>query len=63
MTTKKNKVPKSSKTKLTDLRPRKDTRGGKINPQGGPIKGNVGRTPPYQPPIAAALSKSRQVNL
>ena len=49
--TKNSKVPKSAKTRLSDLTPSKDARGGKILPDGGPSK--VGQTPPYvTPPVA-----------
>jgi hypothetical protein len=51
--TKNSKVPKSAKTRLIDLTPGKDARGGKISPQGGPIKGGPAGTPPYvTPPVA-----------
>jgi hypothetical protein len=40
------KVPKSAKTKLSDLTPKKDTRGGKYP--------DVGRTPPIsREPVAS----------
>jgi hypothetical protein len=40
------KVPKSTKTRLSDLTPNKDARGGYIAP-----------TPPYNPPRAATIRK------
>ena len=50
MTTKNNKVQKSTKTKLADLTPRKNARGGKVRPDGGPIANSLssgtGRTAP-----------------
>ena len=38
------KLPKSAKTRLSDLTPNKDARGGKISPA---------PTPPYNPPRAS----------
>jgi hypothetical protein len=53
--TKNSKVAKAAKTRLIDLTPSKDARGGKISPEGGPIKGVNGGpagTPPYvTPPV------------
>jgi hypothetical protein len=48
MTTKKNKVPKSTKTKLSDLTPNKDARGGRFAtpPGGGAAGAGPGGTPP-----------------
>lgn len=59
MRTTKNQVPKSGTRKLSDLTPKKDTRGGKISPQGGPVYGNVsGNAGPgqadYQPAVGTA---------
>jgi hypothetical protein len=48
--TKNNKVPKSAKTRLSDLTPKKDARGGYIAP-----------TPPIRPP--SVTSKKRHVTL
>jgi len=42
--TKNNKVPKSAKTRLSDLTPKKDARGGKYAP--AVASPDVGRTPP-----------------
>ena len=53
--TKNNKVPKSAKTRLSDLTPKKDARGGKNAPDG------VGRTPPVRFP--AVDSAKRHVTL
>jgi hypothetical protein len=49
MTTKNNKVPKSAKTRLSDLTPKKDARGGKVRPDGGPA-GTAGAGPAGTPP-------------
>jgi hypothetical protein len=51
---KNSKVPKSAKTRLSDLTPKKDARGGKPHPTGpGP-----GLTPPiYNPPSASSTVK------
>jgi hypothetical protein len=50
---KNNKVPKSDKTRLSDLTPTKQARGGKLAPGGNPAP-----TPPYvTPPVAAAPKK------
>lgn len=49
MTTKNNKVPKSTKTKLSDLRPKKDARGGRsplTGPLGNPPVAGPAPTPP-----------------
>ena len=40
------KVPKSAKTRLSDLTPKKDARGGKY--AAGVNDAKIGRTPPYQ---------------
>ena len=48
--TKTNKVAKSAKTRLSDLTPKKDTRGGKY--VAGPAP-----TPPYRRPIASTPKK------
>jgi hypothetical protein len=54
--TKNNKVPKSAKTRLSDLTPKKDTRGGKWAP--GVNDTDPGRTPPYAtPPVASTVKK------
>jgi len=53
MSNKKNKVPKSDKTRLSDLTPTKQARGGKLGPGGNPAP-----TPPYvTPPVAANPKK------
>jgi hypothetical protein len=49
----KNKVPKSAKTKLSDLTPKKDARGGRVAPT--PPYRQPAPTPPYQPPKNATL--------
>ncbi|PYK24659.1 MAG: hypothetical protein DME59_12490 [Verrucomicrobia bacterium] len=50
-TKKKNsKVRKSAKTRLSDLTPKKDTRGGKY-------VADIGRTPPYKLPVASAVKR------
>jgi hypothetical protein len=55
--TKKNsKVPKSAKTRLSDLTPKKDARGGKYPAAAG----GVGLTPPYNPPSASGVVKPRK---
>ena len=58
--TKNNKVPKSAKTRLSDLTPNKDARGGKYQPypDGGPTPGPA-PTPPYVTPPIAASGKKR----
>jgi len=58
MTTKKNKVPKSTKTRLSDLTPKKDARGGRqiaTPPAGGAGGAGPGGTPPgiFQPKKSA----------
>jgi len=58
MTTKKkqnSKVPKSAKTRLSDMRPKKDARGGQAAPGPGPAP-----TPPiYNPPSASSTGKNQ----
>ena len=50
---KNNKVPKSDKTRLSDLTPTKQARGGMLGPGGNPAP-----TPPYvTPPVAANPKK------
>jgi len=52
--TKNNKVPKSAKTRLSDLTPKKDARGGKYAPASMVRPSDPGRTPPVQiPPVDA----------
>jgi hypothetical protein len=46
MRTKKNKVPKSGKTRLSDLTPKKDARGGSPQPT-PPVRRAPAPTPPY----------------
>jgi hypothetical protein len=55
---KNSRVPKSAKTRLSDLTPKKDTRGGKYLPRVSDA-GPVGRTPPinYPPPVASTARK------
>jgi len=58
--TKNSKVPQSAKTRLIDLTPSKDARGGKIGPEGGPVKGvyaGPGPTPPYVTPPTAVTKQ------
>jgi hypothetical protein len=51
---KNNKVPKSDKTRLSDLAPTKQARGGKLAPGGNPAP-----TPPYvTPPVSAGPKKN-----
>ena len=59
-TKKKNsKVPKSAKTRLSDLTPKKDTRGGKLAPRISDA--DVGRTPPIAgPPVASSSFRKQQ---
>jgi hypothetical protein len=57
MTTKNNKVPRSTKTKLSDLKPRKDARGGGRVAQGGPSANPVAG-PPGTPPGIYQTKKS-----
>jgi hypothetical protein len=57
--TKNNKVPKSAKTKLSDLTPRKDTRGGKWAP-GINDTGPIGRTPAIVPPQVGTSRYKKQ---
>jgi hypothetical protein len=52
-----NKMPKSAKTRLSDLTPRKDTRGGKWAP--GVNDADPGRTPPIAARPAASTYKKR----
>jgi hypothetical protein len=58
--TKNNKVPKSAKTRLSDLTPQKDARAGKY---GAP--GHVpGQTPPiFNPPPSASSIAKKQATL
>jgi hypothetical protein len=54
---KNSKVPKSAKTRLSDLTPKKDARGGKPQPTG---PGRTGLTPPiYNPPSASSTVKKQ----
>ena len=55
-----NRVPKSAKTRLSDLTPRKDTRGGKYVPR---ASDEVGRTPPIARQPVAASNTKRQLTL
>jgi hypothetical protein len=55
MKTKSNKVAKSAKTRLSDLTPKKDARGG------GAAEG-PGATPPYKlPPVASTVKKPQHL--
>jgi hypothetical protein len=54
--TKNTKVPKSAKTRLTDLTPKKDAVGGKYGLGGGP----AGTPPIAVPPNANPLSSSKK---
>jgi len=62
--TKNNKVPKSAKTRLSDLTPKKDARAGKYgHPVAAPGPG-VGMTPPiYNPPPSASSTVKKQPTL
>ena len=60
-----SKVPKSAKTRLSDLTPKKDTRGGRI-PEGGPSRqaapvATPAPTPPFVTPPAAVTAKKWHV--
>ena len=50
MKTKSNKAAKSAKTRLSDLTPKKDARGGKfvLPPPGSVAKSSDPRVPPYK---------------
>jgi len=65
MTTKNknNKVPKSGKTRLSDLTPKKDARAGKYGNPGATAPGpGVGMTPPiYNPPPSASSTVRKQL--
>lgn len=61
MTTK-NKVPKSGKTKLSDLSPRKDARGGKRGAGTGPLGGSGGGQPLTPPIVNNPPYIKKQVN-
>jgi len=56
---KKDKVPKSGKTRLSDLTPQKQARGGKI-PGGIAAAGGPAATPPglFQPPKKNAFASN-----
>jgi len=58
--TKNNKVPKSAKTRLSDLTPQKDAVAGKLKPDA--VKGpGVGLTPPiFNPPPSASSTPVRK---
>ncbi len=62
--TKNNKVPKSAKTRLSDLTPKKDALAGKFKPDAS-VKGpGVGMTPPiYNPPPSASSTVKKQPTL
>jgi hypothetical protein len=57
--TKNNKVPKSAKTRLSDLTPKKDAVAGKFKPDAAKGPG-VGLTPPiYNPPSASSTVRKQ----
>jgi|GraSoiStandDraft_23_1057293.scaffolds.fasta_scaffold1614060_1 hypothetical protein len=60
----KNKVPKSAKTRLSDLTPKKDARGGKAYPA-APGPGPAPTPPIYNPPSSSGASSTvkKQVTL
>jgi hypothetical protein len=58
--TKNTKVPKSTKTRLSDITPKKDARGGQLPVVPGP--GPQPTPPIYNPPSATATGK-KQVTL
>ena len=65
MTTKKkqnSKVPKSGKTRLSDLTPKKDARGGKQYPA-APGPGPAPTPPFYNPPPSSSPTVKKHVNL
>lgn len=58
--TKNNKVPKSAKTRLSDLTPKKDARAGKYPALAGKPGPGPGMTPPmYNPPGASSTVKKQ----
>ena len=63
--TKNNKVPKSAKTRLSDLTPNKEARGGKFgHPDAVPGPGPAPTPPIFNPPPSATLTgKKRPANL
>ncbi len=60
--TKNNKVPKSAKTRLSDLTPKKDARAAKGYPA-APGPGPAPTPPSYNPPPSASGAVKRQVTL
>ena len=57
--TKNNKVPKSAKTRVSDLTPKKEARGGKAYPAA--VGGGPAPTPPmYNPPPSASSSIAKK---
>jgi hypothetical protein len=66
MTTKKkqnSKVPKSAKTRLSDLTPTKDARGGRYPAAAAPGPGPQPTPPIYNPPPSATSTVKRHPNL
>jgi hypothetical protein len=67
MKAKNNKVTKSAKSRLSDLTPRKDARGGKFapTPPGSVAKSSdpAGHTPPYAPPAASTVRKQTALTM
>jgi len=64
MTTKKkqnSKVPKSAKTRLSDITPKKDARGGQLPVVKGP--GPQPTPPIYNPPSASSTPVKKQLTL
>jgi hypothetical protein len=60
--TKNNKVPKSAKTRLSDLTPKKDARAGKQYPA-APGPGPAPTPPIFNPPPSASSAVKKQVTL
>jgi len=60
--TKNNKVPKSAKTRLSDLTPKKDARAGKYNPLAAAPGPGPAQTPPiFNPPPSASSTGKKQL--
>lgn len=61
--TKNNKVPKSAKTRLSDLTPQKEARGGKYPAAAAPGPGPAPTPPMYNPPPSASSPVKKHVTL
>jgi len=59
---KKDKVPKSDKTRLSDLTPQKQARGGKIPGGIAGVGGGPAPTPPFLPPKKNASAGGPPLN-